>query len=126
MATMTRIVPTFLVADVIASAEHYRDALGFSFDRFWGDPPQFVFVERDEARIGLMQAPIDRLRKTPTGFADATIYVDGRRIDDTPIFRAPMTAGRHVLRAVLADGRSREQTIVIAPERELHPKELTW
>jgi hypothetical protein len=56
----------------------------------------------------------------------ATIYIDGRRFDDTPIYRAPLAAGRHVLRAVLADGRSRDQVIVIAANSELRPKELTW
>jgi uncharacterized glyoxalase superfamily protein PhnB len=37
----------FLVTDVVAAAEHYRDCLGFSYDRFWGDPPAFCMVWRD-------------------------------------------------------------------------------
>jgi predicted enzyme related to lactoylglutathione lyase len=105
MPKMTGIVPTFLVADVVTAAEHYRDAFGFSFDRFWGDPPQFVFVDRDSARIGLMQAPPERLRTAPTGFADATIHVDdidglaaelrarGARIVQEPVDN-PVIAGR--------------------------------
>ena len=37
----------FVVDDVVKSAEYYRDVLGFSFNRYWGDPPCFVMVERD-------------------------------------------------------------------------------
>jgi ribosome biogenesis GTPase len=29
--------PVFVVADVVRSAEHYRNRLGFRFHRFWGD-----------------------------------------------------------------------------------------
>jgi hypothetical protein len=36
------IAPVFLVKDVVKSAEYYRDFLGFLFDRYWGDPPDFV------------------------------------------------------------------------------------
>jgi predicted enzyme related to lactoylglutathione lyase len=37
----------FLVDDVVKSAEYYRDVLGFSFERYWGEPPCFVMMERD-------------------------------------------------------------------------------
>lgn len=76
MTQMSRAVPIILVEDVITTAEHYRDALGFSFDRFWGDPPQFAFLDRDDVRVGLMQAPTASRPPTPSGFADALIYVD--------------------------------------------------
>lgn len=46
-------VPVFLVDDIVKSAEWYRDVLGFQFDRFWGEPPCFVMVGRDEAEIFL-------------------------------------------------------------------------
>jgi hypothetical protein len=39
--------PFFYVANIVKSAEHYRDKLGFEFDRFWGDPPSFCMPERD-------------------------------------------------------------------------------
>jgi predicted enzyme related to lactoylglutathione lyase len=45
--------PSFLVDDVVKSAEFYRDVLGFSFDRYWGEPPCFVIVIRDYAEISL-------------------------------------------------------------------------
>jgi catechol 2,3-dioxygenase-like lactoylglutathione lyase family enzyme len=45
--------PCFIVSDVVASAEFYRDKLGFSFDRYWGEPPCFVMVGRDDVWIFL-------------------------------------------------------------------------
>jgi catechol 2,3-dioxygenase-like lactoylglutathione lyase family enzyme len=51
--------PCFLVDDVFASAEYYRDILGFGFDNFYGDPPSFVIVSRDAARVMMKQAPAE-------------------------------------------------------------------
>lgn len=45
----------FLVADVVKAAEHYRDVFGFRFDRFWGEPPGFCMVWRDEQCVMLSQ-----------------------------------------------------------------------
>jgi hypothetical protein len=42
--TFFSISPSFLVDDVVATAEYYRDVLGFSFDRYWGEPPCFVIL----------------------------------------------------------------------------------
>jgi hypothetical protein len=47
------ISPSFLVDDVLKSAKHYRDDLGFTFDRYWGGPPCFVIVSRDSVEISL-------------------------------------------------------------------------
>jgi len=52
---MTRVAPYFLVEDVFATAEFYRDVLGFSFHEFFGDPPGFTIVERDDVRIMFRQ-----------------------------------------------------------------------
>lgn len=40
------IAPYFLVPDVVAAAHFYRDTLGFSFERFWGEPPAFCMIQR--------------------------------------------------------------------------------
>jgi uncharacterized glyoxalase superfamily protein PhnB len=40
------VAPYFLVPDVVAAAHYYRDTLGFSFERFWGEPPSFCMVRR--------------------------------------------------------------------------------
>lgn len=49
------IAPFFLVRDVVAAAEYYRDALGFSVPRFWGEPPCFCMPHRDGLIIMLSQ-----------------------------------------------------------------------
>jgi uncharacterized glyoxalase superfamily protein PhnB len=49
------IAPYFLVRDVVKAAEYYRDALGFSYPRFWGDPPIFCMPQRDGLIVMLSQ-----------------------------------------------------------------------
>jgi hypothetical protein len=43
--------PHFVVPDVVASAEHYRDVLGFKIVGYWLDPPVFAIVARDDVEI---------------------------------------------------------------------------
>jgi len=49
------IAPFFLVRDVVKAAAYYRDALGFSYPRFWGEPPRFCMPHRDGLIIMLSQ-----------------------------------------------------------------------
>lgn len=49
------IAPYFLVQDVVSTANFYRDVFGFSFDRFWGEPPSFCMVRRGGIVIMLAQ-----------------------------------------------------------------------
>lgn len=49
--------PVLLVRDVVASANYFRDRLGFEYDRMWGDPPDFCMVRRDGHIVMLSQAP---------------------------------------------------------------------
>lgn len=41
------IAPYFVVDDVVATANYYRDKLGFAYDRFWNEPPSFCMVYRN-------------------------------------------------------------------------------
>ncbi len=43
------IAPQFVVPDVVRSAEHYRDTLGFTIADYFGDPPVFAIVPVWEA-----------------------------------------------------------------------------
>jgi len=47
--------PVLLVADVVKAADYYRDKLGFTYDRFWGEPPNFVILNRDNFSVMLSQ-----------------------------------------------------------------------
>ena len=47
--------PILLVKDVVASANYYRDKVGFSYERFWGDPPYFCILWRGDFALMLNQ-----------------------------------------------------------------------
>ena len=49
------VAPYFVVEDVVATANYYRDKLGFDYERFWGDPPAFCMVGRNGVTIMLSQ-----------------------------------------------------------------------
>lgn len=53
---LTASAPVLLVKDVVAAANHYRDAMGFGYERFWGEPPNFVILNRDGLQVMLRQA----------------------------------------------------------------------
>ncbi len=49
------IAPYFVVEDVVTAANYYRDKLGFSYSRFWNEPPSFCMVSRSGVVIMLAQ-----------------------------------------------------------------------
>ena len=50
------VVPVFLVDDVEAAAQYYRDVLGFEVDFVWGDDVSYGRVVRDDAIIDFVRA----------------------------------------------------------------------
>jgi predicted enzyme related to lactoylglutathione lyase len=60
------VAPLFIVDDVVATANFYRDKLGFHYDRFWGDPPGFAMVHRAGVTIMLKQLPAGSMRPNST------------------------------------------------------------
>ena len=56
----------------------------------------------------------------------ATIFVDGKRLDVTPISRRSLRAGHHRVRAVLADGRHKDFSIDVPSGGQANPIHLTW
>jgi len=81
MADRWAVAPYFLVHDVVSSSNYYRDVLGFSFDRLWGEPPSFCMVERGSVVIMLAQVEEDvalrpnNLASREGGAWDAYIWV---------------------------------------------------
>jgi len=55
MAKLTRLAPILLTKDIVAAANYWRDRVGFSYERFWGEPPCFVMLERDGLTVMLSQ-----------------------------------------------------------------------
>ena len=47
--------PVLLVRDVVAAADYYRDKLGFTYERLWGEPPAFCMPHRDRHIVMLSQ-----------------------------------------------------------------------
>jgi predicted enzyme related to lactoylglutathione lyase len=76
------IAPCFVVDDVVATANYYRDTLGFRYERFWSDPPSFCMVSRGGVIIMLTQLERPGLMRPnhsvdPEGGAwDAYVWVD--------------------------------------------------
>lgn len=76
------IAPYFIVDDVVATANYYRDKLGFHYERFWGSPPRFCMVHRSGvvimlsqlARTGVMRP--NRLTDAEGEAWDAYIWTD--------------------------------------------------
>ena len=80
--THWRVAPYFIVDDVIATANFYREKLGFDYDQFWGAPASFCMVWRNGVVIMLKQLEKSGLMQ-PNHWADpknapwdAYIWVD--------------------------------------------------
>ena len=77
-----RVAPYFVVDDVVKTANHYRDALGFDYERFWGEPPAFCMVYRRGVVIMLAQLEQrgamrpNRLVDPEGGAWDAYVWID--------------------------------------------------
>jgi serine/threonine-protein kinase len=56
----------------------------------------------------------------------ARIYIDGKDHGETPLFRVPLSPGRHAVRAELPDGRKKQFTIEIKPGKDLSSGRLHW
>jgi catechol 2,3-dioxygenase-like lactoylglutathione lyase family enzyme len=47
MPKITASAPILLVSDVVASANYFRDSVGFNYTQFYGHPPDFCILNRD-------------------------------------------------------------------------------
>lgn len=81
MVQVSNVSPVLLAPDVFGTAEYYRDVLGFSFDQIYGEPPSFVILQRDSARLMFRQPregapPPPNATVTPNFPSDVFIAVD--------------------------------------------------
>lgn len=76
------IAPYFVVDDVVATANYYRDKLGFDYERFWNEPPSFCMVRRSGVTIMLAQfeqsgvARPNHIADPGGGAWDAYLWID--------------------------------------------------
>lgn len=83
MASAAKLIGTaaiLFVRDVHATTAHYRDTMGFVFDRIWGDPPSFAILRRDGMHVMVKQIDdhtqiIPRWTVSP-GLWDVYFWVD--------------------------------------------------
>ena len=57
MPRITASAPVLLVRDVVAAADYFRDAVGFTSVQLWGHPPDFCICQRDGHYLMLARAP---------------------------------------------------------------------
>jgi catechol 2,3-dioxygenase-like lactoylglutathione lyase family enzyme len=50
-AYLKSVAPQLVVSDVVATAEYYREILGFRVLGYWADPPVYSMVARDGVEI---------------------------------------------------------------------------
>lgn len=55
MPKITASAPVLLVKDVVKAAAYYRDKLGFTDAKLYGEPPNFAMVRRDGFTVMLAQ-----------------------------------------------------------------------
>lgn len=60
MATLTHSAPVLFVRDVTRAAHHYHDVLGFRLGTFYGEPPTFTIIARDQTHLMLKQVDDER------------------------------------------------------------------
>ena len=94
--TFKRIATQFVVEDVVATAEYYRDVLGFEILGYFADPPIYAMVARDGVEMHFGKADSEpqsssvELRRV--GF-DAYIWVN----DIQGLFDELSAAGANII-----------------------------
>ena len=101
-AKLTGSAPILFVKDVAVSANYYRDKLGFTYDQFWGDPPGFCILERDNYHIMLARA------KGETHIVPHNALLDGMWdiyfwVDDSPALCADTNERGAIIQTELHD-----------------------
>jgi catechol 2,3-dioxygenase-like lactoylglutathione lyase family enzyme len=71
-------VPQFTVADVVRTAEYYREVLGFQIAGYWDEPPVFAIVWRDKVELFFNRANQSEVRTgRARGAYDAYLRIVG-------------------------------------------------
>jgi uncharacterized glyoxalase superfamily protein PhnB len=68
---LIKITPSFIVPNVVAAAEYYRDVLDFSSPIYDGEPPNFALVQSGNASFMFKSHP-----DLPRSFPNARLHED--------------------------------------------------
>ena len=80
--------------------------------------------DRESERARKKRAAPGRL--SVDSFPYAVIYLDGKKLGQTPLLEVSIPAGSHTVKAVRADGRSQSFSISVKPGQTLPPRRLYW
>jgi len=94
-AILKSIAPQLVVADVVATAEYYRDVLGFKVLGYFAEPPVYSMVARDgvEMHFGKAEAAGTSNSIVRSGSFDVYIWVS----DINAIFEELTASGADIL-----------------------------
>ena len=90
MSRFLGIAPRFFVTDIQRAAAYYRDVLGFTIDRMWGDPPTFCMPHRD--KLVIMLGPSVHGAKVRPNGADGESWDAYVWVEDADALHAEFTA----------------------------------
>ncbi len=96
MVTFKSVAPSFVVADAVATAEYYRDVLGFEILGYFGEPTVFAMVARGgvEFHFGKADAEPQRTNLELRAISsDAYIWVD----DVEALFKELTASGADII-----------------------------
>ena len=94
-AILKSVAPQLVVPDVVATAEYYRDVLGFKILGYWAEPPVYSMVARDgvEIHFGKAEAAGASNATVRSGSFDLYIWVS----DVEAIFQELTASGADIL-----------------------------
>lgn len=77
-AVLKSVAPQLVVGDVVATAEYYRDVLGFEIDGFWANPPVYAIVRRGAVEIHFGRSETNGTSNSTvrSGSFDLYVWVD--------------------------------------------------
>ena len=79
------------------------------------DPPKVVDTKGPPGMITIDSAPVY-----------AVIYIDGKKLGDTPLVNIKLAPGKHAVRAVSPSGATKNLTITIEAGKTAPPRKISW
>jgi uncharacterized glyoxalase superfamily protein PhnB len=112
-ALLKSVAPQLVVEDVVATAEFYRDVLGFEINGFWADPPVYSIVSRGgvEIHFGRSERNGTSNSEMRSGSFDLYIWVD----DIVQLFEELTEAGADIVEGPIK--RVYESTELVVRDR---------
>ena len=94
-AVLKSVAPQLVVEDVVATAEYYRDVLGFRILGYFADPPVYSIVLRDgvEIHFGMVEQRGTSNSEVRSGSFDLYIWVN----DVNAIFEELRASGADII-----------------------------